>query len=712
MTTELHTISWPLSGLGEAIEALALESGFPLKRIDAAPTAMDAQLNDDAALNRWLEALSAWMGMEAERAVASYAEVEQLLLRGGPALIKLELEGERRFIALIRGRRGKVFVLAPSMEIHSLSLAQVRDAICSDAELPLIENVNRILIEAKVPARRQQKARRALLGEFLSGVRLDGFWLLRLPPETGFARLIRQAGLVRRFALMACAYIFFYAFWILSWIVVGRGVLQAHFDQGWFVAWVLLLLSMVPARLFATWSQGFIAVRAGSILKGRLLAGALAYDIDEVRQQGIGQLLGRVVESEAVESLAMSGGFLALFACVDLAIGLLILKAGAGGWLHTLLLLTWVTVVCTIGWSYYARRALWTRSRFKLTQGLVERMVGYRTRAIQEARERWHDGEDQALENYMVLSGRMDSRLTLLLALAPRGWLILGFIGLAPAFIYGNPSSTALAISLGGILFSYRALSKAALGISHLSGAMVAWREVAPLFHQASRTASTGSPAFALQTTPHEKREERRPLIEANNLSFNYPARGEQVLRGGSVRIYTGDRLLLEGASGGGKSTLASLLTGLRHPQSGLIFLSGLDRQTLGAEGWRRRVVAAPQFHENHVLTETFAFNLLMGRRWPPQAEDIREARAVCYEIGLGDLLERMPAGMFQMVGETGWQLSHGEKSRLYIARALLQNPELVILDESFAALDPETLRQTMSAVLKRAATLLVVAHP
>ena len=65
-----------------------------------------------------------------------------------------------------------------------------------------------------------------------------------------------------------------------------------------------------------------------------------------------------------------------------------------------------------------------------------------------------------------------------------------------------------------------------------------------------------------------------------------------------------------------------------------------------------------------------------------------------------------------QMVGETGWQLSHGEKSRLYMARALLQKADVVILDESFAALDPETLQLAMRCALKRADTLLLIAHP
>ena len=123
-------------------------------------------------------------------------------------------------------------------------------------------------------------------------------------------------------------------------------------------------------------------------------------------------------------------------------------------------------------------------------------------------------------------------------------------------------------------------------------------------------------------------------------------------------------------------------------------------------------MVAAPQFHENHVFTGSFAFNLLLGRRWPPRAEDLREAEAVCRELGLGELLERMPGGLWQIVGETGWQLSHGERSRLFVARALLQDADVVVLDESFAALDPETLRQALPCVLERARTLLMIAHP
>ena len=196
------------------------------------------------------------------------------------------------------------------------------------------------------------------------------------------------------------------------------------------------------------------------------------------------------------------------------------------------------------------------------------------------------------------------------------------------------------------------------------------------------------------------------------DIAFRHRGRAVPVLDGLDLTVAPGERLLLEGTSGGGKSTLASILAALRAPERGLVLLGGLDRASIGDDGWRRHVVNAPQFHENYIFAETLAFNVLLGRAGPPRLADLQEAETICRELGLGPLLERMPAGMMQMVGDMGWQLSHGERSRVYLARALLQHVDLVVLDESFAALDPETLGDVLKVVDRRAGTLLVIAHP
>jgi ABC-type multidrug transport system fused ATPase/permease subunit len=300
----------------------------------------------------------------------------------------------------------------------------------------------------------------------------------------------------------------------------------------------------------------------------------------------------------------------------------------------------------------------------------------------------------------------------LLIALIPRGWLVVGLLGLVPTVLAGHATPVTMAIGVGGTLLAYEACKKFATGLGHLAGAVLAWHQVAPLFAAATRPQVVTPPAYAIP--PGEPLDHGRgaPLMEAHALVFRHDVRRAPVLQACSLQIRLGDRLLLEGPSGGGKSTLVSLLTGLRQPESGLLLLDGLDLPTLGTAGWQHRVVAAPQFHDNYIFAGTLAFNLLMGRHWPPQPADLQAAETLCRALDLGPLLDRMPAGLWQIVGETGWQLSHGERSRLYIARALLQDATILILDESFAALDPETLHHVQQCVLAHAPTLMVIAHP
>jgi ATP-binding cassette subfamily B protein len=722
---DLPTLFWSLSQLGSGLEALARRSELQPSAVQVPPppgsiAALENSAASRDALNQWIESAATWLGLEAEPSAVPYEGLERLIENAGPAVLQVSGDGAPKFLFLLPRNRRPVSVLAPDLRTVPLPLEAVRALLCHTLEETVAPEVDGLLNDAGIPDARRGVARAALLLERLRTKEVGGCWQLRQSPGATFWSQAKRAGLPRRLGTLLVAHAAEYFLLITSWWLIGRAALSGHLDNGWLLAWALILLTVVPFHVFGTWLQGFIAVNGGLLFKQRLLFGTLRLKPEEIRHKGVGQFLGQVMESEAVELLAVTAGFQGLTAAIELIAAEIVLTQGVSRALELLLLPLWIALTLFMAVRYFRRRQRWTELRLSMTNDLTERMVGHRTRLAQEARQTWHEGEDEELERYLELSESTDAAAALLTALAPRGWLLLGTFGLTWAFVASEGLNIRLAISLGGILLGYRALKRISTGLIMMADAIISWQKVAPLFEAAARRQLQGSPAAALTpVSRNDAKDDTRdgdngkdPVMEAHDLVFRYQERGEPVLRGCSLTIRRGERLLLEGSSGGGKSTLASLLVGLRVPQSGLLLLHGLDRQTLGDQGWSQRVVSAPQFHENHVLSETFAFNLLMGRRWPPREEDMREASAICSELGLETLLNKMPAGMLQMVGETGWQLSHGERSRVYIARALLQGAEIVIFDESFAALDPENVRLALDCVLRRASTLLVVAHP
>jgi len=713
---------WSLSQLGSGLEALARRSKLepsvvPVPDPPSSLAAWDNPAASRDALDQWIESAANWLGVEAEPSAIPYEGLEQLLESAGPAVLQVPGNGPLRFLFLLSRTlfpraRGRIAVLAPDLSTVSLPIEAARTLLCSALEETVVPEVDRLLNEIALPDGRRRAARAALLHERLRAKEVGGCWLLRQSPGAGFWSQAKRLHLPRRLGALVVSFAAEYFLLILSWWLIGQAVLSGHLDNGWLIAWALILLTLVPFRVLSTWLQGVLAVHGGAIFRQRLLFGALQLRPEEIRHKGVGQFLGEVMESEALELLVLLVGFQGLTAAIELIAAEIVLSKGVGRGVELLLLPLWLALTLFMGMRYFRQRKRWTETRLSMTNDLTERMVGHRTRLAQEAPEHWHDEEDEALARYLEMAEGMDGAAAQLTALVPRGWLVVGMLGLTSAFVASQGPNITLAISLGGILLAYRALKRLSPGVISLADAVIAWQQVSPLFQAAGRPKLHGSPAIALTPAAETNENEEQTVMEAHDLVFRYQDRGEPVLKGCSLIVRRGDRLLLEGSSGGGKSTLTSLLVGLRVPQSGLLLLHGLDRQTLGDEGWRRRVVSAPQFHENYVLTETFAFNLLMGRRWPPHEEDMREATAICSELGLEPLLNKMPAGMLQMVGETGWRLSHGERSRVYIARALLQDAEVVIFDESFAALDPENVRLALECVLRRARTLLVVAHP
>ncbi|MBB4681149.1 ABC transporter ATP-binding protein [Crossiella cryophila] len=213
--------------------------------------------------------------------------------------------------------------------------------------------------------------------------------------------------------------------------------------------------------------------------------------------------------------------------------------------------------------------------------------------------------------------------------------------------------------------------------------------------------------------------------VEFDNVRFSYPAAdkvslasleevatldsrgGEEVLRGVSFRAEPGQLVALVGSSGAGKSTLASLTPRLYDADSGTIRLAGVDVRDLSFDAIRDTVGMVTQ--DGHLFHESIGANLRLAQ---PGASDadlwdaLRRAR-------LEDLVASLPDGLDTVVGERGYRLSGGERQRLTIARLLLAQPRVVILDEATAHLDSSSEAAVQEALVEALAgrTSLVIAH-
>jgi ATP-binding cassette subfamily B protein len=628
------------------------------------------------------------------------------LAHEAPALYRVDGE-PGGLLAIVAADGASLRVLASDGATRTVPAAEVARALVARAEAPHAPAVARVVARAKLPEARARDVHDALVGAALGNEPVAQGWRVR-PAAPSLLAALRGAGVPRRLGLTALAYAAQLALLVAAWWMVGAPAAGARGASAGVPAWLGVLGLFVAAHFASSWSAGRLAVDVGRLLRARLMDGLLGLDAEPLRAEGAGQLLGRVMDTEAVESLALGGGLLAVAGVFELATGAVILTLGARGPVQLGLLALGLAAAGVLAARFWRALARWSARRIALTHDLVERMVGHRTLVAQQPPELRHREEDRALDEYETSARALDRAAAALAVLVPRGWLLVGVLSLASVVI-APVGAAALATSLGGVMLAYTALRKLTQALPALATAAVAWRQVAPLFAGAGAAAEPSPTAAA----PSPVAPGASPVvIAARGLGFRYPGRPRPALADCSLEIRRGDRVLLQGPSGGGKSTLATLLAGLRAPDEGALALAGVDQSALGLPRWRERVGVVPQFHENHVFMQTFAFNLLLGRGWPPRREDLVEAESICRDLDLGPVLARMPSGLQQVVGESGWQLSHGERSRLFIARALLQKLDVRVLDESFAALDPETLERVLGCVLARAETLVVIAHP
>lgn len=196
--------------------------------------------------------------------------------------------------------------------------------------------------------------------------------------------------------------------------------------------------------------------------------------------------------------------------------------------------------------------------------------------------------------------------------------------------------------------------------------------------------------------------------IEYHNVHFRYPARPDvEVLQGISLSIQPGEKVALVGYSGAGKSTLVQLLMRFYAPASGEIRADGRPIQDYPLTAYRSNMAVVPQ--EVLLFGGTIAENIGYGRPGATEAE-IREAARQANALSF---IETFPDGFRTLVGERGIKLSGGQRQRIAIARAILKDPAILILDEATSSLDAESERLVQEALdtLMQGRTTLIIAH-
>jgi ATP-binding cassette subfamily B protein len=213
---------------------------------------------------------------------------------------------------------------------------------------------------------------------------------------------------------------------------------------------------------------------------------------------------------------------------------------------------------------------------------------------------------------------------------------------------------------------------------------------------------------------PVERRDDWRELtdpaisFEVRNLSFTYTNQGRKTLTDVSLCVRAGEFIGITGTIGSGKSTLVNILTGLLRPERGMVFVNGTDIRDIERSELFRKIGIVSQ--SPFLFSRTLADNIAMGK---DGSRDHSKVKEVSQLAGLAGDVASFPDGYAQMLGERGITLSGGQKQRTAIARALMKDSPVVILDDSLSSVDART-ESTIVENLRRLQgkkTLVVVSH-
>ncbi len=206
-----------------------------------------------------------------------------------------------------------------------------------------------------------------------------------------------------------------------------------------------------------------------------------------------------------------------------------------------------------------------------------------------------------------------------------------------------------------------------------------------------------------------EKAPDAFPLndkIAFNNVSFMYPDGSQYVIRDIDLIINRGDRIGIIGASGEGKTTFVNMLLGFLEPNEGRIMVDGANIQD-NVRGWMRNIGYIPQMI--FLVDDTIRNNIVFGNK------NVSDAKIwkVLKIVKLDKFVQSLDSGLDSQVGENGVRLSGGQRQRIGMARAIFNNPDILVFDEATAALDDDTEKEIMNEIygFNRDKTIIIISH-